>query len=117
MNVPVATLGTERWMERLKWPYLKNFSLSPKLAFATTETQTALFRKTFKNFSFYTIMNAGYFCSLFHPDYVFTTRFCRHMVPRDMPLSSLLLLQMITNDATSELDEQIRQRHSEVAIA
>ena len=72
------TLGTENWVQTLKWPHLQEFFDSTRIPLMDKTTGvTQGFVKRFKNFSFFWILNAG------------------HMVPTDAGVTALKMLDMI----------------------
>ncbi|XP_033108031.1 retinoid-inducible serine carboxypeptidase-like isoform X5 [Anneissia japonica] len=73
------TPGTELWLEKLTWPGLSSFDALKWKPLYTVGSQTKAFVKTYKNFSFYWIMNAG------------------HMVPADAPDMALKMMKMVVH--------------------
>lgn len=78
LDLIVDTVGTERWVQKLKWPGLSGYNAAPRkpVRDKVTKLQVA-FVKTFKNLSFYWILDAG------------------HMVPADAGKTALQMLTMI----------------------
>uniref|UniRef100_A0A1I8A6L3 Carboxypeptidase n=1 Tax=Steinernema glaseri TaxID=37863 RepID=A0A1I8A6L3_9BILA len=72
-------IGTEKWMSKLSWPYLKQFSEAPRETF-DADSKFAGYSKKYKNLEFYSVFNAG------------------HMVPQDNPAGALKMLDMILVD-------------------
>eukprot|EP00249_Psilotum_nudum_P022639 c28595_g1_i3 orf=854-1813(+) len=76
-----ATLGTEAWVEKLKWSGLQTFNAAPRKSLMSCNSSdlTAAFVKSYENLSFYWILLAG------------------HMVPVDQPCMALEMIGMITS--------------------
>jgi serine carboxypeptidase 1 len=73
------TLGTENWVDTLKWPHMQDFFNSTRIPLMDKTTgETQGFVKRFKNFSFFWILKAG------------------HMVPEDAGVTALKVLDMVT---------------------
>ncbi|KAK0405293.1 hypothetical protein QR680_017908 [Steinernema hermaphroditum] len=72
-------IGTEKWMSKLKWPYLQKFAELPRESF-DAESAFAGYSKKYKNLEFYSIFKAG------------------HMVPQDNPAGALQMLDMILSN-------------------
>jgi len=89
LDVIVDVLSTLKWMQKLKWPYLKNFLNSPKAAHYTNSTtrETSGFSKKYSNLSFWWILNAG------------------HMAPAENPEMSTLMLQAVLSGKVTNLKD------------
>ncbi|XP_064085303.1 retinoid-inducible serine carboxypeptidase-like [Macrobrachium nipponense] len=74
LDLIVDTPGVEKWVENLKWAGTPQWLESPRKPIEAPDGRTAAFTKSYKNFSFYWIMDAG------------------HMVPAD---SSEIALKMM----------------------
>ena len=79
LDLICCTLGTDAWMDQLKWKGLRAFrAASPKPFYVKGErAQTAGFFKAHKNLAMYIVLNAG------------------HMIPSDQPKAALLMLEHI----------------------
>ncbi|KAL2611011.1 hypothetical protein R1flu_022703 [Riccia fluitans] len=84
LDLICCTIGTEAWVQKLKWPGLAKFNQAKRTAISCGETQTAAFVKHYGNLTFYWIMNAG------------------HMVPTDSPCMALKMLKLITEQGERE---------------
>ncbi|KAK6926689.1 Peptidase S10, serine carboxypeptidase [Dillenia turbinata] len=74
-----ATKGVHAWVEKLKWAHLKSFqTLERTPLYCGDDGHTKGFRKSFRNFHFYWILDAG------------------HFVPVDQPCLSLKMVGDIT---------------------
>ena len=51
--------GTERWVQRLKWPGLQKYNNASRQQMKSGKTPVA-FLKQYDNFSFYWILDAGH---------------------------------------------------------
>lgn len=81
LDLIVDTIGTLKWVHGLKWPGMEDFIKSPRVPIMVNG-KTGAFKKTFKNLSFYWILNAG------------------HMVPADAGKTALSVLDMILQSAS-----------------
>jgi serine carboxypeptidase 1 len=79
LDLIVDTLGTERWVQRLKWSDLPSFNSSQRISYRpdVKPGEVAGYFKTYKNFSFYWILDAG------------------HMIPLDSPDAALWMLKKV----------------------
>ncbi|CAL8470937.1 g10479 [Coccomyxa elongata] len=79
LDLICCTLGTDAWMDQLKWKGLRAFqAASPEPFYVKGDrTQTAGFFKAHKNLAMYIVLNAG------------------HMIPSDQPKAALLMLEHI----------------------
>jgi len=77
LDLIVDTVGTQNWINSLKWSGLKNFQTSQKTPISSQMGNAVGFFKSYKNFTFYWILKAG------------------HMVPSDAGDTALLMLQKI----------------------
>ncbi|RDD47920.1 Retinoid-inducible serine carboxypeptidase [Trichoplax sp. H2] len=78
LDLIVDTLGTERWVNKLKWKYLSQYKKSKRVPiYASGSRETGAFYKSYKNLSFYWIMKAG------------------HMVPADNGPVALEMLERV----------------------
>ncbi len=74
------TIGTELWVQKLKWAGLQKYNSAPRKTIRSqTTNQPVAFVKQFENFSFYWILDAG------------------HMVPSDAGEASMLMVKMVTS--------------------
>ena len=79
LDLIVDTVGTERWVQKLKWSGLAGYNSAPRKVILDKDTKLPVaFVKKYKNFSFYWILDAG------------------HMVPADAGNAALQMLSMIT---------------------
>jgi len=80
LDLIVDTIGTNVWVQKLKWNGLKHWNKAPRkpLYNAGKRPLTGAFVKEYKNFSYYWIMRSG------------------HMVPKDQPEMGRRMLKMIT---------------------
>ncbi|XP_072043586.1 retinoid-inducible serine carboxypeptidase-like [Amphiura filiformis] len=79
LDLIVDTMGTERWVQKLTWPGLREYNnktWTPLCVESAPET-TAAFVKTLDNFSFYWILDAG------------------HMIPSDQGEVALKMMKMV----------------------
>lgn len=60
LDLIVDTMGTLRWVDKLKWPGLKGFLKAQKKSINFSQTRTGGFVKSFKQFSFFWILKAGH---------------------------------------------------------
>ena len=82
LDLIVDTVGTERWVQKLKWSGLPGYNTAPRKVIKDKTTQNPVaFVKEYKNFSFYWILDAG------------------HMVPSDAGNAALKMLTMITQSS------------------
>ncbi|KAL3682188.1 hypothetical protein R1sor_000210 [Riccia sorocarpa] len=88
LDLICCTLGTEAWVQKLKWKGLSKFNAAKRTAISCGETRTAGFVKQYENLTFYWIMNAG------------------HMVPSDNPCMALKMLKQITQVKSQAVDYQ-----------
>lgn len=83
LDMICGVLGADKWIHKLDWDYLPQFLNSSRkpmyVPSKLAQKDTAAFLKTFKNFQFYYILNAG------------------HMVPKDSPEMALEMLRNILN--------------------
>lgn len=79
LDLICCMLGTDAWMDQLKWKGLRAFrAASPEPFYVKGErTETAGFFKAHKNLAMYIVLNAG------------------HMIPSDQPKAALLMLEHI----------------------
>jgi serine carboxypeptidase 1 len=56
-------LGTEMWVQRLKWPGLSSFNTANRKAIQQG-AEVLAYVKQFKNFSFFWILNAGHMVTI-----------------------------------------------------
>uniref|UniRef100_A0A4D5R9R6 Carboxypeptidase n=1 Tax=Scolopendra viridis TaxID=118503 RepID=A0A4D5R9R6_SCOVI len=80
LDLIVDTLGTNAWIQNIKWLGLPSFMNATRSPIAIPGDDTAAFVKSFKNFAMYWILKAG------------------HMVPADAGATGLKLLQMVTKN-------------------
>ena len=74
------TIGTELWVQKLKWAGLQKYNSAPRKTIRSpTTNHPVAFVKQFENFSFYWILDAG------------------HMVPSDAGEASMLMVKMVTS--------------------
>ncbi|XP_034646170.1 retinoid-inducible serine carboxypeptidase [Trachemys scripta elegans] len=80
LDLIVDTMGQEAWVQKLKWPKLKQFSQQKwKALYGSPESsETAAFHKSYENLAFYWILKAG------------------HMVPADQGDMALKMVRMVT---------------------
>ncbi|XP_070579425.1 retinoid-inducible serine carboxypeptidase-like [Ptychodera flava] len=80
LDLIVDTLGTEAWVQKLKWDGLSGFNNTRRKALYVDwrPGDTAAFMKSYKTFSFYWILKAG------------------HMVPSDAGDMALKMMSMVT---------------------
>ncbi|KAI0236967.1 Retinoid-inducible serine carboxypeptidase [Lamellibrachia satsuma] len=81
LDLIVDTLGTEEWVQKLRWPglHLYNTAERRKIVGKVTDKNVA-FVKSYKNFYFYWVLDSG------------------HMVPQDVGDTALQMLNMIIAD-------------------
>lgn len=81
LDLIVDTIGTNDWVQKLKWPGLQSWNNAEHKPLYDNGKYplTGAFKKEYKNFSYYWIMRAG------------------HMVPHDQPEMGRRILKMITN--------------------
>ena len=77
LDLIVDTIGTLNWISALKWPGLNAFQVAPKNVLVDSQENPTAFYRTYKNLSFYWIMNAG------------------HMVPSDAGNTALQMLSRV----------------------
>ena len=53
-------VGTEKWVQRLKWDGLSHYNSAKRTALTSHEGIPWGYVKSFKNFTFYWILNAGH---------------------------------------------------------
>ena len=79
LDLIVDTVGTEKWVQKLKWNGLSGYNAAPRKVIQDKETNLPVaFVKEYKNFSFYWILDAG------------------HMVPADAGKTALQMVSMVT---------------------
>ncbi|KAG6629738.1 serine carboxypeptidase-like 51 isoform X1 [Carya illinoinensis] len=79
LDLICATMGTEAWIEKLKWEGLRNFSSTVRTPlYCGNNTRTEGFFKSYKNLHFYWVLGAG------------------HFVPSDQPCVALNMVGAIT---------------------
>jgi len=76
------TMGTEAWVQKLNWPGLQNYNTAPRKPYHAEKVTNgpAGYIKSYENFSFYWILNAG------------------HMVPYDAGYASRTMVHKIVSD-------------------
>ncbi|XP_038068663.1 retinoid-inducible serine carboxypeptidase-like [Patiria miniata] len=79
LDLIVDTVGTEVWVQKLKWNGLPAFNDKTWAPIQVYADKPAAFVKSYRNFAFYWIMKAG------------------HMVPSDAPGTAYKMMQMVTN--------------------
>ncbi len=91
LDLICCTLGTDAWMDQLKWKGAADFKAASSQPFYVKghRPQTAGFFKAHKNLAMYIVLNAG------------------HMIPSDQPKAALQMLDHILH----------RQRRTEVSVA
>ncbi|XP_068200296.1 retinoid-inducible serine carboxypeptidase-like isoform X2 [Palaemon carinicauda] len=77
LDLIVDTPGVEKWVENLKWAGTPQWLEAPRKAMEGADGRTAAFAKSYKNFTFYWIMDAG------------------HMVPADNSAIALKIMKEI----------------------
>lgn len=86
LDLICCTLGTDAWMEQLKWEGLSAFKAAAAKPFYVKgdTARTAGFFKAHKNLAMYIVLSAG------------------HMIPADQPKAALMMLDHILhwNDRT-----------------
>jgi len=85
LDLIVDTIGTNVWVQKLKWGGLQNWNDAQRVPLYDHGKYplTGAFKKEYKNFSYYWIMRAG------------------HMVPHDQPEMGRTMLKMITGQCGS----------------
>ncbi|CAN0898982.1 Serine carboxypeptidase-like 51 [Linum grandiflorum] len=80
LDIICATLGTEAWVQKLKWKELSNFTATKRNAVycGGEEGGTKAFLKSYQNLHFYWILGAG------------------HFIPVDQPCIALNMVRQIT---------------------
>jgi len=76
LDLICCTTGTNLWMDKLTWPYYKNFQTTTRTPVSVNDVVLA-FNKHYRNLAFWTILGAG------------------HMVPSDQPLTGITMLNTI----------------------
>eukprot|EP01018_Ginkgo_biloba_P021553 Gb_21566 [translate_table: standard] len=74
-----ATMGTEAWLQKLKWSGLKDFNDTKRRPLHCGDSGTKGFVKSFNNLHFFWVLEAG------------------HFVPADQPCVALQMLDIIIN--------------------
>lgn len=78
-----ATIGTEAWVQKLKWQGLKEFNSIKRNALYCDGSETKGFVKSYKNLQFFWVLGAG------------------HFVPADQPCVALTMLDLVTNSPSA----------------
>ncbi|KAK7076909.1 Retinoid-inducible serine carboxypeptidase [Halocaridina rubra] len=60
LDLIVDTPGVEKWVENLQWPGITPWLNAPRKPLETASGRTTAFTKSYKNFYFYWIMDAGH---------------------------------------------------------
>ncbi|GLJ05095.1 hypothetical protein SUGI_0010830 [Cryptomeria japonica] len=79
LDLICATMGTEAWVQRLKWKGLAEFNSKKRTPLYCNGSQTYGFIKSYSNLQFFWILGAG------------------HFVPLDQPCLALKMVDMIIN--------------------
>lgn len=78
-----ATIGTEAWVQKLKWQGLKEFNSIRRTPLYCNGSETKGFVKSYKNLRFVWILGAG------------------HFVPADQPCVALEMLNLVINSTSA----------------
>lgn len=77
-----ATIGTEAWVQKLKWQGLKEFNSIGRTPLYCDGSETKGFVKSYKNLRFFWVLGAG------------------HFVPADQPCVALKMLDLVINSTS-----------------
>lgn len=80
-----ATIGTEAWVQKLKWQGLQKFNSIRRTPLYCDGSETKGFVKSYKNLRFFWVLGAG------------------HFVPADQPCVALSMLDLAINSTSFDL--------------
>lgn len=80
-----ATIGTEAWVQKLKWQGLQEFNSIRRTPLYCNGSETKGFVKSYKNLRFFWVLGAG------------------HFVPADQPCIALNMLELVINSTSFDL--------------
>ena len=56
----MSTAGAQDWLKRLKWPEMSYYKLADRRTLYNERNETIMFVKSYDNFKFYWILDAGH---------------------------------------------------------